>query len=107
MKIDSVGEVIAERTFYIGEEEEDSARIVVIIGKPQRLSGPPEDYFVAYQITGPGIDRLFYACVVDAVQALQLVMKVIGADLQDLSRTYPTLRWEAGCAQDTGFPPCG
>jgi len=59
-----------------------------------------------YQILGTGDEKVRYAGGVDAVQALQLAMEKIGAELYfKLDRQLGgKLRWEAGQQGDLGFP---
>jgi len=59
-----------------------------------------------YQILGIGDERVRCAGGVDAVQALQLAMEMIGSELYfKLNRQHDgKLRWEAGKEGDLGFP---
>src|SRR6266705_4998389 len=97
MEIENVGEVIATRILHLQEADGSERTITVRIGRPQSFPEPPDDYFVPYQIVGIGAERVCFAAGVDAVQALQLVMPMIGADLMALNReTTGTIVWEAG-----------
>lgn len=71
----SLGQVIAIRNL-----EFDGKPVRVSIGMPQQEQDGP-DFLCPYEISGPLTSRLFYAMGVDAVQSLQLVMKMIGSDL--------------------------
>ena len=107
MQLEGVGEVIAARILHLEEEAAGSeSAITVQIGRPQCFPEPPDDYFVPYQILGIGDERVGYVAGIDAVQALQLVMRVNGAELTALSReSAGDISWEAGqTAHDLGFP---
>src|SRR5262249_55842003 len=99
-------DVIATRDLVVREPNGSLRTLTVRIGRPQMFSEPPDDYFVPYQIMGAGSEKVQYGAGVDAVQALQLVMKMIGADLEALNRDYAeAIRWEAGQSPgDFGFP---
>src|SRR5262249_2082757 len=93
MKIEDVGEIIAVRVLEYVERGKEKSFVEVAIGKPRQF---PEstDYYVPYRIKGAGIEKLWYAGGVDAVQALQLVMLGIGSDLLVISRKLPgQLQW--------------
>jgi hypothetical protein len=106
MQLQDIGDVIATRELIVREANESERTLTVRIGRPQLFSEPPEDYFVPYQIVGAGSEKVQYGAGVDAVQALQLVMRMIGADLEALNREYAeAIRWEAGQSHgDFGFP---
>jgi hypothetical protein len=59
-----------------------------------------------HQILGVGDERVRSATGVDAFQALQLAMEMIGSELYfSLNRKFDgKLRWEGGKAGDLGFP---
>lgn len=101
-----VGEVIAERRLYL--EGEPQRKIRVLLGKPQTRPAPSNEEFslCPYQIVGIGDETVKAAGGVDAVQALQLALRMIGAELQ--LKYSPEcecrLRWEAGEGTDLGFP---
>ena len=78
--------------------------ITVKLGKPVEF---PEGsgYYAPFQITGTGSEKIKYAGGVDAIQALQLAMKMIGATLSALRDQQDVeLSWEAGDHDDLGFP---
>ena len=98
MDILEIGESIAERTLVMGAEE-----VVVTIGKPRPFDDG-EDYFCPYSIEYAGQKKVSYAGGMDAVQALQLTMKKIGADLSHLAKTQGVLiAWLPDSPGDTGF----
>ena len=73
----------------------------MLIGQPRRYRGGHPDYYCPFKIEGFD-GRIRYASGVDAVQALQLVMKAIGSELATSKRI---LRWNAGQqVGDLGFP---
>jgi hypothetical protein len=87
MKLNDVGVVVASRTFALNGEE----KVTVLIGKPEKFPDE-DDYFCPYQIVGVGSERVRHAAGVDAVQALQLAMQMIGADLS-ASKQSGKLTW--------------
>jgi hypothetical protein len=104
--ITEIEDVIAERRLYLEGQPDTDIRIRV--GRPQKAPSPTADGFVLcpFQILGIGTEKVRCAGGVDAVQALQLVMEMIGAELHlKLNRQYSgKLRWEAGKQTDLGFP---
>ena len=105
MTIESLGEIIAERRVYLQAQEGDRREIIVRLGKPQPFPGTSEDFYVPYELVGVKRDSLHYAAGVDAVQALQLVMLMIGADLHAIARAQQaTISWLGGGEGDSGFP---
>lgn len=99
MKIQNVGEPIAQRTLTA-----DNNAVVVTIGKPALYEDGP-DYHCPYSIECFGEKKLSYAGGADAVQALQLAMKKIGVDLESLSRKRQVqISWFPDTPGETGFP---
>lgn len=102
MNLTSVGSVIATRQLDLTT----GGKVVVTIGKPEKV--PDDDsYYCPYQITGIKRDKVRYAAGIDAVQALQLAIQMIGADLHasEVARTG-VLSWDGGSKKgDFGFPP--
>src|SRR5690348_6611220 len=93
MKLESV---IAERELHslrLGRE------IKVRIGIPRKTSH--QDFITTYQIIGVGDEQVRFGAGLDAVQSLQLALKMIGADIAQLSKLYD-LRWAD--RDDAGFP---
>lgn len=91
----ALGKVIATR--HLASAIHPKAKIVVEIGAPRRPRGR-EDYFCPYRIRGIGGEVTRAAYGVDAVQALQLVMRAIGAELAG----HADLRFFED--EDLGFP---
>jgi len=93
MKLESVGEVIASRTFTLAQQEGPPAEVSVFLGKPQQMLGF-DDYYCPCQITGAGLDRLWYLCGIDTMQALQLAMRNLRAEIELLNQKCGgLLRW--------------
>jgi hypothetical protein len=98
MKLDSVGVVIAAREIDIDGDE----KVVITIGAPQEF---PEggSFFCPYQILGIGRDNVRYAGGVDAVQALELALQMIGTDLYT-SDEFKADRLRYHGMRNLGFP---
>lgn len=104
MQIDDLGDVIAERRLSMKTRDGQVTAITVKLGKPVEF---PEGsgYYAPFQITGTGSEKIRYAGGVDAIQALQLAMKMLGATLKALQDQQAVeLSWEAGDPGDLGFP---
>lgn len=103
MQIKSVGEIIATRTLRrAGDDSENE--ILVQIGKPCQFPDG-RAFYCPYQIVGLGDTKVRYAAGIDAVQALQLVMGIIGADLYSRNQSWGgRLCWEGDEGGDLGFP---
>lgn len=104
--IKEVGDVIAERRLCL--EGQPNVLIRVLLGRPRVALGSSNESLVLcpYQILGIGDEGVRCAGGVDAVQALQLAMEMIGSELYfKLNRQHDgKLRWEAGKEGDLGFP---
>ena len=101
-RTDKLDEVIAVRELTL-ETDNGVETISVLIGKPERWSGNTA-YLCPYQLRGAGLpNNVRSAAGVDAVQALQLVMHMIGAHLSQLNEQCGgSLRWSN--ESDLGFP---
>jgi hypothetical protein len=101
MKLNDVGAVIATRELSLLAGK----KVTVLIGKPEKFSGA-EDYYCPYQILGLGSERVRYAGGIDAVQALELTLKMIGTDLYTSQEAQGNeLSWNGGQKSgDLGFP---
>src|SRR5690348_10271957 len=96
-------DVIARRELCLVEPDGSESEVIVSIGRPQPFEDF-KDYWVPYKISGGGIDKEFYAGGVDAIQALQLAMVGLGAELYALGRTMGgRLKWNVEEAF-LGFP---
>lgn len=100
MRLNDVGTVIATREFdLLG-----GRKVTVLIGKPERFPGE-DDYYCPYQIVGIGSGRIRYAGGIDAVQALELTLKMVGTDLYTSSEAQAKeLSWSGGKNGDLGLP---
>jgi hypothetical protein len=104
MHLDDVGEIIAARKLYLLNDEKPTREVFVLIGKPQQFRDS-FDYYCPFQIEGIGSEAVRFAAGVDAIQAIELVMKAIGAELYVLRQKYQArLEWQAGEEGDLGFP---
>jgi hypothetical protein len=93
MKLESVGEVIASRKLTLTQEEGPPSEVLVLLGKPQQSPGF-DDYYCPYQITGAGLNRLWYMCGIDTMQALQLSLRSLSAEIEVLNKKVDgRLRW--------------
>ncbi|HKZ81150.1 MAG TPA: hypothetical protein VJ124_22960 [Pyrinomonadaceae bacterium] len=107
MKLDSVGIVIAVREFSLRDEGGKVTPVSVILGMPQQFPDS-SDYYAPYQITGVGSEKIRYAGGIDAFQALQGAMTLIGADLFALNeKCNHCLAWIGDELGDLGFPVPG
>ena len=102
MKLDDVGQILGTRTLKLGEKQS----VVVRLGSPQRYPETEGDYFCAYQIVVIGDGRVRYAIGIDALQAVLLTLKKIGADLYTTPEARSgALSWEGQAVHgDLGFP---
>jgi hypothetical protein len=104
MNLKTIGQIIAERELSVTNDEGRDTVLVVKIGIPQKFPDS-SDYYVPYQIDGMGSETVRYAGGIDAVQALQGAMILIGADLYALNETLNRrLRWIGDEEGDLGFP---
>jgi hypothetical protein len=109
---ETIGDVIAERRlFVVGHPH---LKVVVRIGKPRDLEElfkdgkENADMFCPFQFRGVGDERIHFAAGVDAIQALQLVMKAIPVELNALMKEGGyVFRWLDEGESDLGFPEIG
>jgi hypothetical protein len=98
MKLTDVGTVIATRELSLSAGKP----VTVLIGKPEKFCDS-DDYYCPYQILGFGNQRVRYAGGSDAVQALELTLKKIGADLYTSREAQAgKLSWHG--EKNLGFP---
>jgi hypothetical protein len=104
MYLDDIDDIIAVREFYLTENDEPNRIVKLSVGKPKAFPNS-EGYYCPFQILGAGAENIKYAAGVDAIQALQLAMVMIGATLSFLNEELDgRLRWEGGSEGDFGFP---
>lgn len=102
--LESLGEIIAVRELQAVYGSALDNIVKVLIGKPEPLA-EKAGYYCPFQIIGIGAEDIKYAVGVDAVQALQLVMIMIGATLDFRDKEAGgILRWEGRSTGDFGFP---
>jgi len=102
MEIKDIGEVIATRTLQLVENKKGG--ITVQIGKPKQFPNK-SDYYCPYRIIGIGDEKIRYAAGIDAVQAIQLAMVKIGAEIYTSTEAKSgRLRWDGDEKGDLGFP---
>lgn len=98
-----LGEIIATRELAL----RDGTPVVVNIGKPRPFPDDPDpSYFCPYQITGLQARCDGHVGGVDAVQALELTLKLMGVLLAASEEgKRGDIRWLDGSAENYGFPP--
>jgi len=102
-KLKNVGEVIAERELILERSGKPQKKVRVRLGKPQVFPDGNPDYFCPYQIFGLGEDKVGCAVGVDAFQALQLVQKMIAADLHLYDKKFGQRFYWLEKGDDLGF----
>jgi hypothetical protein len=103
MQIEDIGEVIAERALKRTLDGVESKDVIVRLGCPKAFA-EGSDYYCPFEILGLGDRKVRYAAGVDAFHSLQLVFRMISADLHHyMHGPSVELHWlEAG--DDLGFP---
>ena len=91
-----LGKVIAERILH---SPRLSNKVLIRVGCPQRTAA--DDFVTPFQIVGVGDEKVRFAAGLDALQSLQLVLQMIGADVHYRLKEYE-LRWAGG--DDPGLP---
>jgi len=98
----ALGSVIAERRLRVTGQPELDVR--VRIGTPSPFfDSPHSSYYCPYQITGLDDSKVKYAGGVDGVQALELAIRILPAELDALRQRHPGLGWEDALEGDFGF----
>jgi hypothetical protein len=104
MVLENLGQVIAIREFEAIDGSALTRKVRVSIGKPEEFPEGP-GYYCPFQLSGLGSENIKYAVGIDSVQALQLVMVMIGATLEFYNQELGgILRWECSSKGDLGFP---
>jgi hypothetical protein len=102
LKLENVGEIIATRTLTLDRPGGPASAATVSLGKPLPDG---EQFCCPYQIKGAGDEKVRCAYGVDAFQALQLALSILGVQLEELNKELGgRLRWELGERNDFGFP---
>jgi hypothetical protein len=105
MRRETLDEVMATRGLQVLGEP--GREVLVKLGRPRPAVDAPEsgEYFCPFQITGIGDERVRYAAGVDAFQAIELTLKLIGAYLRRLNgEAGGKLRWGCDANGGLGFP---
>lgn len=94
--------IIATRELDLANSE---AKVMVHIGKPEKYPDS-SDYYCPFRIAGLGKERANRAGGVDAVQALLLALKMVGAELYTSKEAKDGhLKWVGSSGDgDLGFP---
>ena len=104
MSPDTIGEVIATRTFYLVDDLNSAGVVSVFVGRPQ----PADDqsgFRCPFQVIGLGTQNAQFAQGHDAIHALQSALILIAASVNHLNNQLGgRLRWEGGRNGDLGFP---
>jgi Domain of unknown function (DUF6968) len=102
-----LGEVIATRQLDLIENDGTRSVVLVRLGAPMRFPDS-SDFYAPFQITGLGAETILCVGGIDAFQAIQEVMSVIGAKLFALNESSGgRLKWEGDEAGKLGFPVGG
>jgi len=103
MKREPPSDVIATRKLFLAGEPDKL--IVVEIGRPEPFPNG-KDYICRWRIAGCGYENCFYAAGVDTLQAFQLALQGIGAELHHIVNEEfgGCLRWLSEDNADFGFP---
>lgn len=104
MYLRNIAEVIAIRELFLTDGHGSKRRVKILIGKPEPFPDA-EGHYCPFQISGVGSEEIRYSAGVDAVQALQLVMLMIGATLEFLAKEVDgDLWWDGDESGGFGFP---
>jgi hypothetical protein len=95
-----IGTVIANRVLSLAP----GGKVVVTIGQPRPFPGG-KNFFCPFKVEGLGHGNITRAGGVDAVQALQLALQMVGTVLYT-SQEYKDgrLTWDGGENGSLGFP---
>jgi hypothetical protein len=97
-----LGSVIAERQLHYRDTDTGHRVIRILLGAPQQSVGS-DDWYCPFQIVGVGSEKVRAVYGIDAFQALQLVMLIIGASLPARNEQV-RLWWLEESEVDLGFP---
>jgi hypothetical protein len=100
----TIGEIIAERTFLVVSTSNEADFVKVLLGRPEKLPDGP-DFYCPFQIVGLGPAKVRCAFGIDGFQVIQLAMTAVGGFLKSLCESEGRqLRWEGDDGGDLGFP---
>ncbi len=101
---EQIKDVIAIRKLSLDSSDRE---ITVVLGRPQKITDSL-GYDCEFQIRGIGSGEVKYARGLDAIQAIQSAMFLIGIDLEFMNQGVANkLRWEGDEEGDLGFPTVG
>ncbi len=102
MRLETVGEIVAVRNL-VWKDAARTKPVQVLVGKPRKFPDG-EAFYCPWRIVGQGSEQIRYAVGADAVQALQLVMPMIGAALCRLQIDHGGQFDQQGESGGHGFP---
>ena len=98
-----IREIRATRNFHFLDERKDKRTVSVFIGKPEQ-SPDSNQYWCSFQIIGIGSQETQLAQGQDSIQALQLAMDLIAANINDLNDEIGgRLEWNGDATGNLGF----
>lgn len=100
-----LGDIVAERCIDVEDASGAAHEARIQIGKPVEDPRPDGDYLCPFRVVGLGDGAVRCAYGVDAVQAMMLAFKMIGAVLEHHRNAGATLSWLGD--EDLGFPTPG
>jgi hypothetical protein len=103
MKLESIGEAIAERVLHLSSDGGESDELTVRLGKPQQYPDG-NGYFCPYEITAADYRKVSYIAGLDSMQALRLTLRMVSVELHVLRRDrHPGMYFDEP-GDDLGFP---
>ena len=104
MKLESVGETLAKRTYPLLRDGQQPETAVVPLGKPLHLRDHT-DFYCLYQIERLEPEKFIANCGLHALGALPLAMKTLGVELEGIGRDSSNrLVRDGENNSDLGFP---
>jgi hypothetical protein len=91
MQLKSIGPVIARRELLL----DGKAPVEILIGRPYRAPDVTSHYVCPYQIRGMGDERVRGVVGMDAIQAIQHAIHILGVRLK-VADEADRLPWEGG-----------
>jgi hypothetical protein len=101
MKVEEIGEVIAERVVHRAVNGESPTDVIVRLGKPEPF---PDGSGFFFEMIGLGPRKVRYAAGIDAFQSLQLVFRMISGSLDYYKREPSVEMYFLEPGDDLGFP---
>jgi Domain of unknown function (DUF6968) len=103
MELRTVGQVIAERRYVLSSDSGSKKEVIVRIGAPQEC---PDQlaFYCPFEIVAFETAKIRYAVGIDAVQALRLALKTLGAHLHFYRQGYGDGFYLSEEGDDLGFP---